>query len=71
MSARTMVPVELVGGPYDGHVDEVELNDPGRDVYLFECDGRSCAYEWRGTSDESGQRWLLFFMLMVGRRAAR
>jgi len=66
-----MIPVELVGGALDGHVDEVTLNNPDADVYLFECDRMTYAYAWCGTSTgPNGERWVLQYLAMVGRRAA-
>jgi len=65
-----MIPVELLGGPLDGHCDVVRLNDPEHDVYVFETQGGAHAYAWRGTSTDGGQRWLLGYVCGVGRKGA-
>jgi hypothetical protein len=62
------IPVELLGGPFDGHETDVPMNDPEHDVYVFEADGAAHAYAWRGTSNADGKRWLLGYLQKVGRR---
>lgn len=63
------VPVELSGGPFDGHVDEVIWNPAGR--YLFsrrDADGRfeAWTYRWADRSAGDGQRWVLQVDCYVG-----
>lgn len=65
-----MIPVELLGGPFDGHRADVKMNDPDHDVYIFEENGESHAYAWRGTSTDKGRRWLLGYVTRVGRKGA-
>ena len=67
MSAdEALVPVECLGGPYDGHRADVALNDPQHDVYLLECGGEAHAYAWAGTSTDKGKRWVLKYVCAVG-----
>jgi len=70
MSAGEMIPVECLGGPFDGHQDTVRMNDPHHDVYIFEENGEAHAYAWRGTSTDKGRRWLLGYVVGVGRKGA-
>jgi hypothetical protein len=65
---RILIPVELLGGPFDGHEAEVVMNDLNHDVYLFSERGETHAYAWRGTSSTDGKRWLLGHLQKVGRK---
>jgi hypothetical protein len=71
------IPVELSGGPLDGHRDAVAPREEGPlDVYLF---GKSVplpggavektryAYKWANRTTARGRRWVLEFHCVVSR----
>lgn len=64
-----MLPVELVGGPLDGHRAEVRALSPGFDVWLFQRNetGRRevLAYSFAGRSTDDGRHWVLAFLYEV------
>ena len=78
-----LIPVELSGGPLDGHRDAVAMPEiVGLDVILF---GQSrplraagsnvihavekirCAYGWANRTTGKGKRWVLEFRCVVSR----
>lgn len=67
-----MVPVELSGGPLDGHRNL--LSKPEIDilnVHLFQqetAEGKlRCAYEWANRTTNKGRHWVLDFKCVVSR----
>lgn len=61
MTAGTKIDVELLGGPFDGHQDEVTLKKPGFDVWLYtdKASGKVFAYVMSGTTSHKGRFWVL------------
>jgi hypothetical protein len=61
MTTGTKIDVELLGGPFDGHQDEVTLKRPGFDVWLYtdQATGKVFAYVMSGTTCREGKRWVL------------
>ncbi len=69
---RVFVPVELSGGPLDGHRDVVGKHDVDElDVHLFERwragERLRCAYRWAGRTTGRGRCWVLVFVCVVSR----
>lgn len=68
-AGEAMIPVELKGGPLDGHFDEVPQHETGLDGYLFqyEAAGRRSTQSYRltGTTCRAGTRWVLQFVCEV------
>jgi hypothetical protein len=69
---KIMIPVELSGGPLDGHRDLVGKPEiDALDVHLFEQrtgDERlRCAYAWASRTTDQGRRWVLVFQCVVSR----
>lgn len=66
------LPVELSGGPLDGHRDVVEMPEIAElDVHLFEQTAAGetlrCAYGWAARTTDRGRRWVLEFRCVVSR----
>ncbi len=70
-----MTPVELVGGPLDGHQTEVKMTNPDFDVWLFTWNqaGRRAvlAYAMAGRTTPGGKRWVLGFLYEVAKLGSR
>lgn len=69
---QVKLPVELCGGPFDGHRDEVSKPEIDQlDVHLFgretEAERMRCAYRWTGRTTRGGKRWVLMFECVVSR----
>ena len=67
-----LIPVELIGGPLDGHRDLVGMPEIDvLDVHLFQQsrpgETLRCAYGWAGRSTAGGRRWVLEFRCVVSR----
>lgn len=69
---ETLLPVELTGGPFDGHRDEVALQPEMLDRYLFEsrADGwvQRVSYIPAHRTTRTGKRWLLAYDCIVSRQ---
>lgn len=64
------IPVELLGGPLDGHQCHVAVTDPARNVWLFrDLSGPEPkevhAYAFHGTSTPTGSHWILRHLYRV------
>lgn len=68
MSEPMIVPVELLGGPFDGHETETRVNDLNHHVYLFREGNEVHAYAWSGATSRDGKRWVLRHLQRVGRK---
>jgi hypothetical protein len=69
---KILIPVELSGGPLDGHRDDVEKGVIDElDVHLFELrtgqERLRCAYAWGDRTANKGRRWVLVFQCVVSR----
>lgn len=67
-----LIPVELSGGPLDGHCAEVAKNEvDALDVHLFvrvtDEEKLRCAYRWTSKTTAKGKRWVLDFECVVSR----
>lgn len=66
------IPVELSGGPLDGHREAVAKPEIDQlDVILFvrvvPGERLRCAYGWTGRTTDKGRRWVLEFRCVVSR----
>lgn len=68
-----VVPVQLFGGPLDGHLCDVRMSAPDSDVYLFRTPREGggyhvWAYQFGCRTVDRGRRWVLEFLYRVARQ---
>lgn len=70
MNSGIQLDVELHGGPLDGHRDKVELREGGGRVWLFKdaVTGTACAYAWADRAIGNGKRWVVAYVIGVGKQ---